>query len=187
MSEHRFQHLVEEYASLSATKSQRNVESLFDGPKKLEEIYFDYITEIEREKAYRQGYADGQSAAKDEMNLKIRKIIEDYIAKVFQISNYIARIANETLNPNGSANLKIIEPRARFSFEKNKIQLLFLIEASFEKEIEFIKLCSNIEKLIRDSEQNYLANISCINVNPPKEIDYSLIKSDYPFFIKLSS
>lgn len=187
MSEHRFQHLVEGYTSLSATKSQRNVESLFDGPKKLEEIYFDYITEIEREKAYRQGFADGQSAAKDQMNLKIRKLIEDYIAKVFQISNYIARIANETLNPDNKADLKIVEPRARFSFEKNKIQLLFLIEASFEKEIEFIKLCGNIEKLIRELEHDYLANISCVNVSAPKEIDYSLIKSDYPFFIKLSN
>ena len=115
------------------------------------------------------------------MNLKIRKLIEDYIAKVFQISNYIARIANETLNPDNKADLKIVEPRARFSFEKNKIQLLFLIEASFEKEIEFIKLCGNIEKLIRELEHDYLANISCVNVSAPKEIDYSLIKSDYPF------
>jgi len=191
MTTHRFQHLAEEYTSSTKSKNFKSIESLFDGPKKFEEIYFDYITDIEREKAYRKGYAaghaDGQSEAQNKMNLEIRKRIEDYIAKVFQVSNYIVRIANETLNPDGKENLKIAEQRARFSFEKNKIQLLFLVEASFEKEIEFIKLCGNIEKLIRELEQDYLANISCVNVSPPKEIDYSLIKSDYPFFIKLSS
>jgi hypothetical protein len=192
MSEHRFKHhFKEEYTSSISTKELRSVESLFDGPKKLEEIYFDYITEIEREKAYRQGFADGhakgQSEAEENLNSEVRKRIEEYIAKVFQISNYIIRIAIETLNSDGNSNLKIIEPRARFSFDKNKIQLLFLIEASIEKEIDFIKFCGNIEKLILELEHDYLANISCINISGPKEIDYSLIKTDYPFCIKRSS
>lgn len=182
---HRFQSHLEDFNKATALVDKRSLESFFDGPKKLDDIFIEYFTIIEREKAYREGLQDGKAAAHKEINEEIKKYVEQYIGKVIKVAHYVANLATEQLSKTQD-KFVMDDARAKFSLEKSKIQILFVINATFEKEIEFIKLCGNLEKLLRELEQDYLCSIACLNVGvTSQEIDYSLIKTDYPFAIKV--
>lgn len=154
---------------------QKSVDAFFEGPKNLSAILTDVVEEIKsverlaERKGYERAIADMNKAAKER--------VEKYIFNISIVVGLIHTIAFNELK-----NLKIIESRARFSFDTEWIDLAFVIEADFEDEVQFSNLLSRTQSSVFEHQKRM---IEIIQVNQKNmELDHSSLKSDYPFVVK---
>ncbi len=153
--------------------AQKPIESLFEGPQNFSAILTQEIVKI-KQKAEKDGY---EKAIADINNFTKDKI-EKYI---YNISFIVGLVQYLTINE-VKKDIKVIDSRARFCFDTEWIDIVFIIEADADDEILFSNLLSNIQHVVFQN-QNLIVEMLYIN-EKSREVDYSALKNDYPFVVK---
>ena len=172
-------------SSIDISPDVVNFESLLEGPKKFSDIIKEYTEdEIARAKqlGYIQGYTDAMTTNLPALS-KIETTIKENFANVLLLISLVYNFSKKELQ-----NLKIEQARTKLcSFDANFIDIFFVIDSSIEEEISFSNLLNFVDinfpgnKTLKEKK----GHITLFFVNKKdKDIDYSSIKSDYPFSLK---
>ncbi len=166
----KFEHInIPQIAQKQSLHLRNSLESLFEGPKDLSSILVEEIQRAEKR---------GHKKAIDKIKNIAKERIENYIFEISLIVSLAYHLANKKLKK----DFRIVDSRAKFCFDSEWIDINFIIDASPEEEIQFSNLLSNVKTLFLN-EENLMIELFLINTKN-KEVDYSALKSDYPFLIK---
>ena len=159
----------------SPALTHKSLDALFDGPKNLSGILTDVAEEIKNreKKAEKKGY----ERAVADMNKAAKERVEKYIYNISFIVGLIHKVASDEIK-----NFKIVDSRARFSFDTEWIDLAFVIDSEFEDEILFSSVLNRIQNSVFSNQKRIIEIIQVNQKN--KELDHSVLKSDYPFIVK---
>jgi hypothetical protein len=112
-----------------------------------------------------------------DMNKAAKERVEKYIYNISFIVGLIHKVASDEIK-----NFKIVDSRARFSFDTEWIDLAFVIDSEFEDEIRFSSVLNRIQNSVFLNQKRIIEIIQVNQKN--KELDHSVLKSDYPFIVK---
>ena len=147
--------------------------NLFRGPD-IYQLISEYV-ECRIQEAKKEAFREGFEEAIERIKEAINKEIEDYMALVTKIVDFIYEIVKKEFK-----DLKIIEERTNFYFGSKWIKILFIIETeSSELEIGLSNFLNEVEKVVFN-KLNYVCELLFLN-KKNVEIDQESLNNDYPF------
>ncbi|MEW6534993.1 MAG: hypothetical protein AB1454_05160 [Candidatus Auribacterota bacterium] len=152
---------------------KNTIDSVFDGPQKFDELALEFAHFIM--KIRELGKKDAFNQIQEEAKEKVKTYIKTIVSLAKSINDKSLKCLQEDFN--------IIEVRAKLCPRTQWIDLNFIIDSSFDNELKFTKVLTEIkQEFLR--QNNLMAEILFIN-QKDSGIDYSSLKNDYPFIIKL--
>ena len=144
--------------------------SLFQGPEEMRDLIARYI-ELKEQVAHREGF----KAALNEIKSSANRDVNNYVGLVTKVIYTVQKAVASVFS---DEPVKIVEARTNFDFASLFINILFIVDVPFEKEIELQKILNDVRRIVLEQE-NHIAEIFFVNTRTNPNLEF--IRSDYPY------
>ncbi|PIY82939.1 MAG: hypothetical protein COX96_04540 [Candidatus Omnitrophica bacterium CG_4_10_14_0_2_um_filter_44_9] len=148
---------------------------LYQNQEDLLALVLDFI-KAKEEKAKKEGILE----VVEKITSEIKKQMQTYVDLVTKIVDFIYATAKEEFK---DKDLKILVSRTNFCFETKGINILFIIDASFENELTFSTMLHEVSQMVLEQD-NFISELFYLNKRNI-ELDEDLIMNEYPFQRKI--